>query len=54
MAPDGSRPARFEGHEYPQTLPEPDDIQAGALAPWSALSHAERNGLTLEVDRIDD
>ena len=38
MAPDGTRPARFEGHDYPQTLPEPDDIQAGALAPWSNVA----------------
>lgn len=49
MAPDGTRPARFEGHEFPQTLPEPDDIQAGAAAPWSALSDAQRSGLTLEL-----
>jgi 8-oxo-dGTP pyrophosphatase MutT (NUDIX family) len=48
MAPDGTRPARFEGHEYPQTLPEPDDIQAGANAPWSALPVAERTGFTIE------
>jgi 8-oxo-dGTP pyrophosphatase MutT (NUDIX family) len=49
MAPDRSRPARFEGHDYPQTLPEPDDIQTGALAPWSTLSTKERTGLTLEL-----
>ncbi len=49
MAPDRSRPARFVGHEYPQTLPEPDDIKAGALAPWSALSAGERSGLTLAL-----
>jgi 8-oxo-dGTP pyrophosphatase MutT (NUDIX family) len=49
MAPDGTRPARFEGHEYPQTLPEPDDIQAGALAPWSTLANTDRTGLTLEL-----
>lgn len=49
MAPDGTRPARFEGHEYPQTLPEPDDIQAGALAPWSTLPLSERSGLTLNL-----
>jgi 8-oxo-dGTP pyrophosphatase MutT (NUDIX family) len=49
MAPDATRPARFEGHEYPQVLPEPDDIQAGALAPWSVLSTAERTGLTLAL-----
>jgi 8-oxo-dGTP pyrophosphatase MutT (NUDIX family) len=49
MAPDGTRPARFEGHDFPQTLPEPDDIQAGAHAPWSALPLSERSGLTLEL-----
>src|ERR1700683_1259573 len=49
MAPDGTRPARFEGHEYPQTLPEPDDIRAGALAPWSALSLAARTGLSFDL-----
>ena len=47
MAPDDARPARFEGHEYPQILPEPDDIQIGAKAPWSGLSLTERTGLTL-------
>jgi 8-oxo-dGTP pyrophosphatase MutT (NUDIX family) len=56
MAPDGTRPARFEGHEYPQTLPEPDDIQAGEVAPWSTLSAEDRTGLTLELveSRIRD
>jgi 8-oxo-dGTP pyrophosphatase MutT (NUDIX family) len=49
MAPDGSRPARFEGHDYPQALPEPDDIQAGALAPWSNVAQADRSGLTLAL-----
>jgi 8-oxo-dGTP pyrophosphatase MutT (NUDIX family) len=49
MAPDGTRPERFEGHEYPQTLPEPDDIQAGALAPWNTLPQGERTGITLEL-----
>src|SRR6204780_3737623 len=49
MAPDGTRPARFEGHAYPQTLPEPDDIQAGEQAPWSTLSPEDRTGLTLEL-----
>jgi 8-oxo-dGTP pyrophosphatase MutT (NUDIX family) len=49
MAPDGTRPARFEGHDYPQTLPEPDDVQTGETAPWSALADTERTGLTLEL-----
>jgi 8-oxo-dGTP pyrophosphatase MutT (NUDIX family) len=49
MPPDGTRPARFEGHEYPQTLPEPDDIQVGALAPWSTLTTSERTELSLQL-----
>jgi 8-oxo-dGTP pyrophosphatase MutT (NUDIX family) len=49
MAPDGPRPARFEGHDFPQILPEPDDVLAGELAPWSELSLSERSGLTLEL-----
>jgi 8-oxo-dGTP pyrophosphatase MutT (NUDIX family) len=49
MAPDGTRPARFEGHDYPQTLPEPDDIQAGGPAPWSSLPAGQRSNLTLEL-----
>ena len=49
MAPDAKRPARFEGHEYPQTLPEPDDIQAGDLAPWSELPVSQRTNLTREL-----
>jgi 8-oxo-dGTP pyrophosphatase MutT (NUDIX family) len=49
MAPDGTRPARFEGHEYPQTLPEPDDIRAGDRAPWSALPLSARSGLSLAL-----
>jgi 8-oxo-dGTP pyrophosphatase MutT (NUDIX family) len=48
MAPDDTRSARFEGHEYPQILPEPDDIQSGSAAPWSMLSLEERSNLTLE------
>jgi 8-oxo-dGTP pyrophosphatase MutT (NUDIX family) len=51
MAPDGTRPARFVGHEYPQTLPDPDEIRAGSAAPWAALPLSERSGLTLELVR---
>jgi 8-oxo-dGTP pyrophosphatase MutT (NUDIX family) len=49
MAPDGTRPARFEGHQYPQTLPEPDDIRAGHPAPWSHLPLTARTNITLEL-----
>jgi len=39
----------FRRSRVPQTLPEPDDIQAGALAPWNTLPQGERTGITLEL-----
>jgi 8-oxo-dGTP pyrophosphatase MutT (NUDIX family) len=42
-------PARFEGYEYPQVIPDPDDVQAGNPAPWSVLSAKDRQDLTLEL-----
>lgn len=45
------RPPRFDGHEYPQVIPEPDDITTGELAPWAKLSERERRGLNLELVR---
>ena len=42
-----NRPARFEGFEYPQVIPEPDDVIAGAPAPWSILGEGSRQGFTL-------
>ena len=41
--------ARFDNHEYPQIIPEPDDVTPGALAPWSSLDPRQRRGLTLEL-----
>jgi 8-oxo-dGTP pyrophosphatase MutT (NUDIX family) len=49
MAPDGTRPARFAGHVYPQTLPDPDDIRAGGPAPWAHLPLTARTNITLEL-----
>lgn len=34
MASDTNWPPRFEGHVYPQVIPQPDDIQPGQPAPW--------------------
>jgi 8-oxo-dGTP pyrophosphatase MutT (NUDIX family) len=47
-------PARFEGYEYPQVIPDPDDVRAGDPAPWSVLSRADRQGFTLArvVERL--
>jgi 8-oxo-dGTP pyrophosphatase MutT (NUDIX family) len=42
-------PARFEGHEYPQIIPEPQDVVAGAPAPWSSLAPEFRRGFTLAM-----
>lgn len=49
MAPEAKRPARFEGHIYPQSLPEPDDIRAGEPAPWSHLALSARTNITLDL-----
>ncbi|MHB8379840.1 MAG: NUDIX hydrolase [Acidimicrobiales bacterium] len=49
MTANGERPARFVGHHYPQTIPDPEDVQPGALAPWSALPASVRSGLSLHV-----
>jgi 8-oxo-dGTP pyrophosphatase MutT (NUDIX family) len=48
MSPVGGS-ARFEGHQYPQAIPEPDDVEAGGPAPWAALAPERRRGLTLEL-----
>jgi hypothetical protein len=49
VARSGEWPTRFEGHEYPQTLPEPDDIRPGGPAPWSTLPSEMRSGLALAL-----
>jgi 8-oxo-dGTP pyrophosphatase MutT (NUDIX family) len=45
--PNANRPIRFEGREYPQIIPEPDDVQPGSPAPWSDLDPHERSSITL-------
>ena len=49
MTPNGERPERFIGHHYPQTIPDPEDVQPGALAPWSAMPASVRSGFTLSA-----
>jgi len=51
MKRNGDAPTRFEGHDYPQTIPEPQSVISGGPAPWSALSSADRTGHTLESVR---
>ena len=47
MGRDARWPARFEGHDYPQAIPEPDDIHPGGPAPWSSLPASARSGLDI-------
>jgi len=47
MARSAQWPVRFEGHEYPQVIPEPDDVLAGGPAPWATLAPEARRGVTL-------
>jgi 8-oxo-dGTP pyrophosphatase MutT (NUDIX family) len=49
MAQNSRWPARFLNHEYPQIIPEPDEIRAGELPPWAALDESARQGLGLDI-----
>jgi 8-oxo-dGTP pyrophosphatase MutT (NUDIX family) len=49
MTPPERRPPRFEGHRYPQIIPDPGEIEAGKLAPWSGASR--RTNLSLDLVR---
>ena len=49
MTSKGERPERFVGHRFPQIIPDPDDVEAGALAPWASLPLAARSGFTLQA-----
>ncbi|MDE3083556.1 MAG: CoA pyrophosphatase, partial [Acidobacteriota bacterium] len=40
---------RFAGHRYPQVIPVPDEVRAGAPAPWSHLGTHQRRGLSADV-----
>jgi len=52
--PNVNRSARFAGREFPQVIPEPDDVLPGAPAPWSILDERSRRGFTLAhvVERL--
>jgi 8-oxo-dGTP pyrophosphatase MutT (NUDIX family) len=38
---------RFDGHDYPQRLPDPGEVRAGSPAPWAGLRADARRGLGL-------
>lgn len=47
MTPPSEQPSRFDGHHYPQVIPEPDVVEPGSPAPWSTRPLSSRTGLTL-------
>lgn len=49
MGRSAERPSRFEDHEYPQVIPEPDDVKRGGPAPWAHLDSSVRTQRTLSV-----
>jgi 8-oxo-dGTP pyrophosphatase MutT (NUDIX family) len=42
-------PERFSGHEFPQIIPDPEDVRAGGPAPWAKLDIAKRSQLQLST-----
>jgi len=48
MAQNSERPDRFVGHLYPQVIPDPEDVEPGAPAPWSGLAVSKRSNFSLE------
>ncbi len=49
MARNPAWPERFADHEYPQKIPDPDEILPGAPAPWSQLPETNLRGFTLSM-----
>ena len=54
MTPPEARPPRFEGHRYPQIIPEPDEILAGGPPPWVAVANRTNLTLGLVTSRLRD
>jgi 8-oxo-dGTP pyrophosphatase MutT (NUDIX family) len=54
MTPPERRPPRFEGHRYPQIIPDPGEIEEGARAPWSDVPGRSDLSLDLVASRLRD
>ncbi|MGC2486600.1 MAG: CoA pyrophosphatase [Acidimicrobiales bacterium] len=52
MTPPEARPPRFEGHRYPQIIPEPGEILAGGPPPWAGVTNRTNLTLTLVTSRF--
>jgi 8-oxo-dGTP pyrophosphatase MutT (NUDIX family) len=51
MTPSLGRTERFAGHQYPQIIPEPEEIRPGSPPPWSHLPPSARSNLSLDLVR---
>lgn len=43
----GPRLERFPGHEYPQVIPDPDEVRPGDPAPWAHLDAESRRSVSV-------
>ena len=50
MTPPEARPPRFEGHRYPQMIPDPGEILAGGLPPWAGVTNRTNLSLSLVTE----
>jgi 8-oxo-dGTP pyrophosphatase MutT (NUDIX family) len=48
MTQNPQRPGRFVGHIYPQVIPDPEEVEPGAPAPWAGLAATNRSNFSLE------
>lgn len=54
MTPPEARPPRFEGHRYPQIIPDPDEVLAGGPPPWADVVNRSNLSLDLVTSRLRD
>ena len=40
---------RFPGHEYPQVIPDPDEVRPGGAAPWASLTAESRRSVSVST-----
>jgi 8-oxo-dGTP pyrophosphatase MutT (NUDIX family) len=54
MTPPEARPPRFEGHRYPQIIPEPGEVLSGGPPPWAGVTNRTHLTLALVAARFRD
>ncbi|MGC2169140.1 MAG: hypothetical protein WA580_08575, partial [Acidimicrobiales bacterium] len=50
MTPPEAHPPRFEGHRYPQMIPDPGEILAGGPPPWAGVTNRTNLSLSLVTE----